>query len=167
MLNKADALIDQVLDDCLERGLTMAQSLGIDDDELEALYTLGHQKYENGEYENAKEVFALLCRLHPLSARNFCALGSSLQMSKHYKQALDAYTMVLALDIENAEASLHAGECMLLLDMTEPARQALTGCIMQAQLDPEKHKETMQRASSMLAKITPSAPSEAEQKNNG
>ena len=155
-------VIDQVSSGFCEQGLTMAQILGINGNELEALYTLGSKKYESGEYKAAQDIFVMLCRLDPLTGRNFRALGAVLQMDKKYDRALKAYATAVSLDMDDAAASLHAGECLMLLAKTPEARAALEGCLMQAEQNPRKYADVRARAQAILAKTSDAAGKAAE-----
>ena len=145
-------VIDMVSSGFFEQGLTVAQILGIDKRELEALYTLGSKKYESGEYKAAQDIFVMLCRIDPLSGRNFRALGAAFQMERKYDRALKAYAAAVSIDLDDAASSLHAGECLLLLGKSPEARAALEGCLMQAAQDPERYADVRARAQALLAK---------------
>ena len=160
-------VIDQVSSGFCEQGLTMAQILGITEPELEALYTLGSKKYESGEYKAAQDIFMMLCRLDPFAGRNFRALGSALQMEKKYDRALKAYAAAVSLDMDDATASLHAGECLMLLNKMPEARAALEGCLIQAESDPRKYADVRARAQSILAKTSSAGAGKAARKSAG
>ena len=149
---KIEEVIDRVSSGFCEQGLTMAQILDISDEELDALYILGTKKYESGEYKPAQDIFVMLCRLDPLTGRNFRALGAAFQMAKQYDRALKAYATAVTLDMDDAASSLHAGECLMLLNKTPEARAALEGCLQQAEQNPEKYAEVRSRAQAILAK---------------
>ena len=150
-------VIDHVSSSFSEQGLTMAQILDIEEQELEALYTLGAKKYESGEYKAAQDIFVMLCRLDPLSGRAFKGMGAAFQMDKKYDTALKAYANAVSLDMEDAASSLHAGECLILLGKIPEARAALEGCLMQASENPKKYASERARAQSILANTPPAA----------
>ena len=168
-MERLTGLIEGAVGSFVEDGKTLGEILGVTSKEEEALYTLGHQKYSNAEYDDAVQVFSMLCRISPTEARNFNALGATLQLQKRYQEAISCYAITLAVDILDADASLHSGECLLLMNKTFEATSALDGCMQQCAL-PEnkgKYEETKKIAQSLLDKIaeTSAAQSQPEQDN--
>lgn len=152
-LDQLETMLQEVVEGVFEKGLTPAQILDISKEETDALYALGHNKYQDGDYEAAQEIFNMLCRLSPLEPDYMRALGSTLQLLKRYEDALAAYGAVISVDLDDADASLHAGECLLHLGRRDQAKQALEGCQIQAKENSEKYAETLEKADSLLAKI--------------
>ena len=167
-MERLTGLIEGAVDGFVEDGKTLGEILGVSSKEEEALYTLGHQKYSNAEYDDAVQVFSLLCRISPYETRNFNALGATLQLQKRYQEAVSCYAITLAVDITNAEASLHSGECLLLMNKTLEAAGALRGCILQCALPENKGKseETKKIARSLLDKITETSTEQPQPEQN-
>lgn len=153
---KLDAVLEDVLDNFMKTGSSIAELMDIDRNELEGLYALGHQKYMEKQYTEAVQVLATLCRIDHHNARNFRSLGMALQMGKKYNEAIDCYGMALAIDLTDAVASLHAGECLMLLGKKEEAKSALEGCVIQAKDDHDKYKDALAKSSSLLEHIAKS-----------
>ena len=148
--DQIDEMLEGVMNDVLNKGLTPGQILNISKEETDALYVLGHSHYAEGDYDKAEDAFTLLCRLSPLETEYLRALGSTFQMKKKYQEAINAFGAAIAIDIEDAEASLHAAECLLHIGKRKEAKEALEGCQMQCKEDKEKYAETLVKANNLL-----------------
>jgi len=97
----------------LMAGNTVAQTLGLTAEDLDAIYRLGHQLLIQGDGPGAQTVFFQLVRMDPLEARHHYCLGLSFQMQQRAGLALEAFTNFLALDATNPDGYLRLGECFL------------------------------------------------------
>ena len=140
-LAKLDLSSETLLDDiarmfCDSGGLGTGELLGIDKEQQEQLYAFASILYESGQHEQACDVFAYLCRVQPDEVRFVKALGMARQMAKQYEAALDAYSIAVIQDIEDAEVSIHAAECLLHLEEIGRARAAVKSADLQVQSRP-------------------------------
>jgi len=95
------------------------------DREAEDVYALGFSLYGAGSFEEASDVFRILAAQRPLQYQHWFALASSLQESKNYERALDAWAMAAVLDENAPYPHFHAAECAFSLGQIEEARAAL------------------------------------------
>lgn len=112
----------------MEAGVTTIRDVkGISDDEMDAVYTVGYNHYVIGHFEEAEAIFKFLVLFDHLNEKYWIALGACRQAQKKFKEALEAYTMVVGnLDVKNYKASYYAAECLLALGDKENAANALT-----------------------------------------
>ncbi len=136
-----DPASETLLDDiaqmfCDGGGIGTGEILGISPVQQEQLYAFASMLYESGQHEQACDVFAHLCRVQPTEVRFVKALGMARQMAKQYEGALDAYSIAVVQDIEDAEVSIHAAECLLHLGEIGRARAAVKSACLQTQSRP-------------------------------
>jgi type III secretion system low calcium response chaperone LcrH/SycD len=111
---------------------------GITDDELEAVYTLGHGFYGSGKYADALEMFRFLCVHRHLEARYWFGLAATNQMLGEIPAAVQAYGVCALLDVDDPQVPLRAAECFRQLGDETNARSALEAAIIVAGADPKK-----------------------------
>lgn len=147
-----DNIMDEVLSFLVEKGVNPLATLS--KDEAEALYTLGHNYYQQGNYQEAVTLFEWLCRHSTIEGRYLKALGAACQMIERYKTAINAYGLAAVLDIEDPEPSIFACECLLHLSEFDRAKQAYEAAEMQMEkLRPEREdwKEKMAHLNNILS----------------
>lgn len=101
--------------------------------EAESFYTLGFSLYGTGSFTEAADVFKVLCIRKPLEYRHWFGLASSLQESKDYEKALNAWAMAAILDQSNPHPHFHAAECCFSLNQIEEAQIALQAALTRAE----------------------------------
>lgn len=99
----------------LEDGMTtVAELRGITHEELETVYSLAHDYYRTGRYDEAETLFRALTMLDHLNEKYLMGLGAVHQVKKHWDEALKAYALVSGtFDIKNVKAPYYAAECFL------------------------------------------------------
>ena len=138
---KIDPSSETFLDDiaqifCDGGGVGLDEMLGIGKEQQEQLYAFASMLYESGQHEQACDVFAYLCRVQPTEVRFLKALGMARQMAKQYDGAVQAYGVAVLHDIEDAELSIHAAECLLHTGEIGRARAAVKSALLQTQSRP-------------------------------
>ena len=153
-----DPASDSLLDDiaqmfCDGGGIGTGELLGIGQEQQEQLYAFASMLYESGQHEQACDVFAYLCRVQPTEVRFVKALGMARQMAKQYEGALDAYSVAVVQDIEDAEVSIHAAECLLHMEDIGRARAAVKSANLQTESRPvsEELRRKLQTLEDALA----------------
>ncbi len=109
----------------LEEGGSLGRLRGLNDTDLEQLYSAGYFLYDHGNHEKASDVFRFLCFYDQLKKRNWMGLGAACQMGKKYEAATKAYAMAVVLDYKDPWPHLHAGECFLSANNRHEAKNAL------------------------------------------
>lgn len=94
-------------------------------EDISLLYSLGINLYEQGDYTQAKIVFQRLVLAKPHEKKFWMALGASLQMKKHYEEALTSWAMASLIQDEDPLPHFHAAECLLSLHDEAQAKKAL------------------------------------------
>jgi type III secretion system low calcium response chaperone LcrH/SycD len=109
-------------------GATPAGVAGIDQDQLEALYALGHRLYAAGSYADAETIFSSLCLYDYGDRRFWMGLGASLQGGGKLEQAVDVYSMAgLRTSLKDPEPFYYAALCFLKLGNIEAVKATLDG----------------------------------------
>ena len=86
------------------------------DCDVEEYYSYGFAQYGSGNWNEAADIFRLLCTKRPLEARFWFGLGATLQEAGTYTDALHAWAMAALLKNEDPYPHFHAAECYLSLN---------------------------------------------------
>lgn len=89
------------------------------------IYTDAFFQYQSGNYAEAIDAFRLLCTHEPLEGKFWFGLAASLQESKDYEQALQAWAVTSLLKPNDPYPHFHAAECYLSLANLADATKAL------------------------------------------
>lgn len=130
----------------------LAAVIGITDDELEAVYALGHRFYSCGRYGEALIFFRFLCMHRYTDPRFWFGFGAASQMSGDSANAVRAYGLAALLNGEDPQIPLRAAKCLIKLDQRAAAVSALESVLELSGGKPE-HKAFAQRASLMLRQL--------------
>lgn len=116
--------------DCVINIIKELPSLGekkeLTKQQVESLHGLGYQLYEAQCYQEAGDLFRLLCFFESRVARYWIALGGAYQHTKHHDNALAAFTMACLLDSHNPEPRFYAAHTLIDLQDLSLALQAIT-----------------------------------------
>jgi type III secretion system low calcium response chaperone LcrH/SycD len=102
------------------------QNLTLSDEEVERFYTYGFAHYGSGSWNEAADVFRLLCTRRPLEPRFWFGLAATLQESGSYREALNSWAMASLLKANDPYPHFHAAECYFSLLMADEAAKALS-----------------------------------------
>ncbi|NRP75956.1 Chaperone protein SicA [Ensifer psoraleae] len=139
----------------------LAAVIGISDDELEAVYALGHRFYSAGKYCEALSFFRFLCMHRYIDARFWFGFGAASQMLGDSANAVRAYGLAALLSDEDPQIPLQAAKCLIKLDQPAAAVSALESVVALSGGKPE-HQAFAQRASLMLRRLRPEAECKGE-----
>lgn len=142
-----DKLSEQVLE-LLSNAGGLGNIFDYTDKEYEAVYALGHSHYNQERYLDAAKCFGFLVAHNSLESRFMNAFAASMQMLKLYGDAIQYYSAVSLMDLEDPLPTFHTAECFLALKMPEEAREALTLVI--AQCKTPQWQELRQRSQALL-----------------
>ena len=137
----------------IEDGGTMAMLRNIPDDAVEQMYAVAFNYFESAKYEQAHKIFQLLCTLDHYQVRFFMGLGACRQELQQYELAIDAYSFVTLIDVNEPRAPFHAAECYLSLGNMKAAESGFYAANHFGKTQPA-YSELAQRASAMLEEIT-------------
>jgi len=106
-------LSNDVLGQALREGISPHIALGLSDDHLDAIFTIGLNAMQAGETAKAQIVFQKLVTLKSIDERFWYALGTTLQIQERVADAARAYVIALGLKATDVEGYLRLGECLL------------------------------------------------------
>ena len=109
-----------------------AEKKGITQEELAQLYKLGFDLYKAEYFEQASDLFRLLCFYEPRESKNWLALGGAAQRLKNHSSALAAFAMAAFYDPLNPDPRFYAAHSFIDLKnlpmALESAEAALALC---------------------------------------
>ena len=120
-----EAEIEKAAKAFIEDGVTLKETKGISNEELEAVYSLAFSYYNTGKYDEAFKLFQFLVLFDHLNPKFWMGVGAVQQVKKDYKGAIASYCYASFLDISNPKPQLHAAECYVALGDRENALSAL------------------------------------------
>lgn len=131
----------QALQSYFKEGGTWSHLLELKPSEVEEVYRVGHEFYEEREFDKALGAFATLIQLNPYEAKYWIAIGASLQGKAEYEGAKAAYEVALAIEEENCSALFYSAQCAYLLEQREEARTLLEKLLLSSakQETPSSH----------------------------
>ncbi len=147
-IEKTAALIQEVL----ENGGTLGDLKGFTPEEMEAVYSLAYNLHQQGRFEEAEKLFQFLCFYEHLDKRFWMGLGACRQQLKRHREAIEAYSVLGMLDMENPYPPLHAADCYVALGDMEKAESALEAALHWSGERPE-YAEVKSRAGLLLRAI--------------
>jgi type III secretion system low calcium response chaperone LcrH/SycD len=157
--------LDAILDHFLTSGGVFKDAHAISDEEMEAIYSVAYNLYENGKYDDALQVFKFLCFFDHMEKKYWLGLGAVRQMLRQYDDAVNAYSMAAMLDIDDPAPASHAADCLLLAGKKEEAESALN-FVLEFAPETEQGKPFRQRAESVLG-LMEADTAGGEKKENG
>lgn len=109
----------------LHEGGTLADVIGLDARELEAMYAVGHGLYEQARYEEAHKMFALLCMHAPNDGRFAQAAAGAARMLGRTEEALGFYLVACVRSPGDHQLAFQTVDCLLALKQTGSALEML------------------------------------------
>ncbi len=140
----------------VENGVGIAPFIGMDEDQCEAVYALGHRRYARQDYQGAEEIFAWLCGIAGVNGRFLKALAAARKMQGKHEEALNAYALAAFADFSDPEPSFHAAECLFRMGEMKRTRHALLAAREQAEALGD-HEAMIARIDEMLPLVPESA----------
>jgi type III secretion system low calcium response chaperone LcrH/SycD len=117
--------LEGIIKGIMDGHTSIQQAIGINDGQLEVIYSLAYNQYSVDKYEMAIKLFGLLCALTPFNHKYWMGLGASLQMAECYESAAEAYGMAVGtLQEDDPTPCFNAGECYAALGDRENALAA-------------------------------------------
>lgn len=116
----------------LRKGGTLAEWVGADDSDLEALYAAAYLFYERDDYDTSLRLFGLLLMGNPYDRRFAIGMGMCKQMLKQYEDAIGYYASALIMDFDDPLPSFHTAECLVQIGKRAEALHMLELCLRRA-----------------------------------
>lgn len=140
-------------------GGTIGGAVGLSDESLEALYSVGYNQYQQAQYDQSLITFKLLCLSNHRLERHWLGLGATQQRLANHEGAVLAYSMAAEIGSTNPEAPLRAAECYLALGMIDEAIAGLQQAVLWADnaRDPRHIEQQVERLSAAVRHALESA----------
>jgi type III secretion system low calcium response chaperone LcrH/SycD len=110
----------------LGAGGTLKDLRGLSSEDIETIYAIGFNLYNQGKYDQAEPMFQFACLYAHLEPRYWMALGNCRQMSKNYQPAIDAYGFAYMLKIDDPWPPIQAAICYLAMKDKNLAGESLS-----------------------------------------
>jgi type III secretion system low calcium response chaperone LcrH/SycD len=144
--------LDHLIQSIFEHGGTIASAKGFTEDEVEAIYTISYNLYNQHKFDQAEKTFTFLCLYSHLDPRFWIGLGAAREALKKYQSAIEAYSYSALLQHDNPIAPLQAATCYLALNDLAQAERGLTAAIHWAEQNP-LHKPVLAKAQALLGAL--------------
>ncbi|MBV8190024.1 MAG: SycD/LcrH family type III secretion system chaperone [Alphaproteobacteria bacterium] len=122
--------------DALATGAELKDLRGLTDEDLETVYAIGFNLYNQAKYEQAEPLFQFACLYGNTQPRYWLALGNCRQLLKKYEAAIEAFGLAYFHDSDNAWPVIQTATCYLALGNRENAKDALE--LADKTMDPSK-----------------------------
>ncbi|MEJ0035228.1 MAG: SycD/LcrH family type III secretion system chaperone [Gammaproteobacteria bacterium] len=143
--------LDEIAQDVatyLFAGGTVAGLYGTTDEDLEAVYALGYNLYNQSRWAEALRVFSFLAMQNHVERRFHVGRGACLLMLKRHEEALRAFGLAHLLDVSDPAVALQFAECLIALRRKDDARVALQTVAALA-ADEEAYRPIRSRAAAL------------------
>ncbi|MFH5255819.1 type III secretion system translocator chaperone SicA [Burkholderia semiarida] len=114
--------LEEILD-AVECGVTLKEIHGLSDRQMEGLYGLAYELYQQGQLDDAEKVFRFLCIYDFYCADFWMGLAAVHRMKREYQKAADFYAVAFAQGKQDYRPMLYAGQCQLSMGRRGKARQ--------------------------------------------
>jgi type III secretion low calcium response chaperone LcrH/SycD len=141
--------LQEIVQSVFESGSTLKAVRGLNDREMEAIYSVGFALYEQGKHSDAENIFRFLCFHDHLEKKYWMGLAATQQLLKKYAQAADTYSFCALLDVKDPVPPLHAGECYLAIGDLAKASSGFFAAVHWSG-DQKQHAKTKARAEALL-----------------
>lgn len=111
--------------DVLKELPSLAERKNLTQQQVQSLHGLGYQLYEAQCYQEAADLFRLLCFFESKTAHLWIALGGAYQHTKHHDNALAAFTMACLLEPHHPEPRFYAAHTLIDLQDLPLALQSI------------------------------------------
>jgi len=127
----------EALNKIARKGTTPKDVLGLTDDMIEGIYGQAYNLYNTGKYLQAIEVFRMLLMIAPTEAKYSMGLGACFHMLKEYKNAINAYGVLVVMDPRSPVGFYHMSDCFIQMGNPVSAVIALESAIKRSEGKPE------------------------------
>ena len=111
--------------ECIEQGVSIADIRGYSEAEIEALYQVAYNLYQQQKHQDAKTLFQLLSTYEHADARFWLGLGGCCQRLNEFESAINAYSCAALADAINPVYAFHACECYIAMKNWNAAKKAI------------------------------------------
>ncbi len=143
--------VEKLAVQCLKSGIPLSVVKGYSTEELEAVYNVTYNLYQQQKYEDAKTLFQFLTLHEPAEGRFWLGLAACYHRLAEHESAINAYSCAALVDATNPIYAFHAGECYLAMEDWENAKKAIEAVttLCEVTADEEDHTELLKRTETM------------------
>ncbi len=134
----------------IAEGANLGFLRGLLSKDMEAIYAVAHNLYNNGRFSEAEKVFQFLCFYGHLDKKHWQGLGGCRQALAKYSQAVEAYAMMALCDASDPNPAFYAAQCLFQSGRADDAYQALLAVVDLSGNNP-RHRTLRGRARQLLA----------------
>ncbi len=144
--------IEDLAIECLADGIPLSVIKNYSDDEIEAVYNVAYNLYQQHQYEDAKKLFTFLVLHEHADSRFSIGLGGCYQLMGQYDKAIIIYSTAAVIDATNPMPAFHACECYMALKDWDNAKKAVTSIeiICVATADEADHSGLLKKVAAMF-----------------
>ena len=143
--------------DNLAHGARLGDAFGLDEQHLEAVYTLASGQYQQGRYADALKLFAFITFHDQTFMKAFKGIGSCLQMQGRYQEALLYLGLAIIDDDSDLQTAVQIAECLIQTGQRDDAK-ALLRRITRELTRSESNDYTRRKAEGLLELLSDSRP---------
>lgn len=132
----------------VEGRVTIKDFRGLDDAQMEAIYSLGYNLYQTGRNADARKVFEGLTVLDHLNVKYWIGLGATFQEDDNWERAALCYQTALLVDETDPRPPFHLAEFFARKGM----REQVAACVELLRKQAKKESnDYLPRAERLLA----------------
>ena len=143
----------EVILDAVSQGVTLKQIHGISDEQMDGLYRLAYDFYNQGRLDEAEKFFRFLCIYDFYCVDFLMGLAAVYQLKEMYQKAADIYAIAFAQGDSDYRPMLYSGQCQLAMGKSGKAGQCFKAVVRHA--DDEALKATAEAYLAALHKSRP------------
>lgn len=110
-----------------EQSLSFQDIFPISDTTVEHFYQCGYRLHQNGQYQEAADVFFVMSSMDYRRHNVWMALGLAEKALSHWDLALAAFSMAILTNMQEPLAFLHSAACYIALGKNIDAQECLQG----------------------------------------
>ncbi len=150
------ARVEKMALECLEQGISIADIRGYSEQEIEALYQVAYNLYQQQKHQDAKTMFLFLSMYEHADARFWLGLGGCCQRLNEFESAINAYSCAALADATNPVYPFHACECYIATKDWDAAKKAIESIeiLCDMEFDGMDHSQLIKRTEAMRQLVT-------------
>ncbi|SDD38512.1 type III secretion low calcium response chaperone LcrH/SycD [Cupriavidus sp. YR651] len=117
----SDLQLDSIIES-VNHGVTLKEIYGISGEQMEAVYCIAHDLYNEGRLDEAEKFFRFLCVYDFYCVEYLMGLAAVYQLKGAYQKAADIYAVAFAQSKGDYRAMLFSGQCQLAMGKVGRAR---------------------------------------------
>jgi type III secretion system low calcium response chaperone LcrH/SycD len=99
----------------------ISEAVGLDDNQLERIYSIGYQLYLQHRFNDAHPILQLLAICNPGEGRYWNALAACRQMLGDFLLASETFAYAAKCDLANIEPAIQAAFCLIREEQADAA----------------------------------------------